>query len=430
MAKHKKRGRCSTGAAWTGFDHAIRSMKKQKKKEEEEDAPPSLSQRERRTMARTRDSKEKRDAQKLHLHITKTQREIDKLRERLENWDDVEEAKKGQREASNEPSIKNKKGRKGPETWKLRGAARPASEVYDFDTRYEDPHLKAHEEATAKAKRQRNVLAIYKGRLGDESSDDCPPQPHCRNLLALLMQLGMLQLEAKKYKAARAAFLECMELDGTEHPITSARARLMRLYLEANRPDSARRLWERLSNDTSAWIRYSAALVEYVSWKILGEEGSSQSSAEALLAQAIRSNVYCAFYIAFHDFFESVMEYTDEIEEADEGTLEEAIEYCNSEQWGAWIGTDGAVEWVLEVLLGATQGRQPGSEGGTLQPSDLEWKERLREIEQLCDREEGTRTGEEDEGVDVAMFAGMFRTAMEMVEDSGELVRVDLSESS
>ena len=351
MAKHKKRSSTTTTTAWTGFDHAIR--KKQKK---EEDAP--LSQRERRTIARTRDSKEKRDAQKLHLHITKTQREIDKLRERLQNWDDVEEAKKEQQQEEEEPSTK-KKGRKGPETWKLRGAARPASEVYDFDTRYEDPHLKAHEEATAKAKRQRNLLAIYKGRLGDDddSSEDCPPQPHCRNLLALLMQLGMLYLEAKKYKAARAAFLECMELDGTEHPITSARARLMRLYLEANRPDSARRLWERLPNDTSAWIRFSAALVEYVSWKVLDEEGSSQASAEALLAQAIRSNVYCAYYLGFHDVFESVMEYTDEIEEADEGTLEEAIEYCNSEQWGAWIGTDGAVDWVRGVLLRATQGQ-------------------------------------------------------------------------
>jgi hypothetical protein len=69
---------------------------------------------------------------------------------RLNAWDEVdeqqsykrqceEEKRKRNLENGNEPPQK-KRGRLGPETWKLRGAARPAYEVYgeeflDFTTR-------------------------------------------------------------------------------------------------------------------------------------------------------------------------------------------------------------------------------------------------------------------------------------------------------
>ena len=98
--------------------------------------------------------------------------------------------------------------------------------------------------------------------------------------------------------------------------------------MEANRPESARRLWERLSpNDPSVWIRYSAALIEFVSWSVLKEESSNRDTAERLLASAIKTNIYCAFYLAFFDTFDEVMDYTDEIEDAtDDSPLEQAIE--------------------------------------------------------------------------------------------------------
>merc|ERR1712161_41015 len=122
---------------------------------------------------------------------------------------------------------------------------------------------------------------------------------------------------------------------------------------EANRPDSARRLWENLSpTDPAVWIRYSAVLIEFVSFKILREEGSSESKCEFHLAAAIKSNIFCAYYIAFFDSFNKVMEYTEDIENADESSpLEEAIEYCNSEQMGAWLGTNGATDWVRNFLV-------------------------------------------------------------------------------
>ena len=424
-AATKKRRREET---WTATDHSIRKAKQQSKSHGEE-----VTYRERRTAVLARGSRDQTDSQKLRLHTVKTEREIDKLRKRLCAWDDVEEAEKEKKRSQEEeerqkekeePVTKKKKGRKGPESWKLRGAARPASEVYDFDTRYVDVHAKAHEEAKEKAKRSRNILVLYKGRMGEESG---PPQPQSRNFLALLMQLGHLCLSAKKYKAARAAFIECMDLDGTEQPITSARCQLMRLYLEANRPDSARRLWERLPNDTSAWIRYSAALVEYVSWALLKEKDSTRNSAELLLAKAVQANVFCAYYLAYSDTFENVMEYTEDIENADEQTLEEAIEYCSSEQHGAWLGTEGAIEWLRKVILRAL--RDQPIANGALTSSDLEWQDRLKELEDEYDNEQRTdeadkSQSDDEEEPDVKMFAGMFRTGMEMLQDAGEFNKV------
>jgi hypothetical protein len=211
--------------------------------------------------------------------------------------------------------------------------------------------------------------------------------------------------------------------------------------MEANRPESARRLWERLPpNDPSVWIRYSAALIEFVSWKILEEDGSTCYTAELLLARAIKANIFCAYYLAFFDVFSQVMEYTEDIEDADESSpLEEAIEYCNSEQLGAWKGTDGALDWMKNVLLRSLKGDSVGGDE-KLTVSDLDWRSRLvtnTESHLTVDRETSHETRKEDSGdesnndsnensdddesvVDMAMYSTMFETAMEMVEASGE----------
>jgi tetratricopeptide (TPR) repeat protein len=435
-----KRAR-SGGEGWSSDHHALRKAKQQRKVDDED----KQLQRERRSALLTRDSKEKHEEGKLRLHITRTQRQLEKLKQRLETWDDVEEARlvqqaqeeeeRKQKEAAEGP--KKKRGRLGPETWKLKGAARPAWQVYDFDTRYVDPHQKAHDEAARKVARSRNILATCQGRFG---RDDDPnvPQPHCREYLSLLMQLGLLSMQSNQLKTARKAFLECIDLDGIDQPVTPARCHLMRLYLEANRPESARRLWERLSpTDPSVWIRYSAALIEYVSWKILEEEGSTQQTAEALLASAIKSNIFCAYYLAFFDLFRGVMEHTDEIEDADESSpLEEAIEYCNSEQLGAWKGTEGAMEWIQQVMKNVLNGGSIRKNDDELTAMDLDWRGPLAKVQEIhsqnaddkkdvhaADKDDDgeDREDEEESAADVAMFATMFETAMEMLEDSGRL---------
>jgi hypothetical protein len=370
----------------------------------------------------------------------------------LESWDDVEEQRikrlkqeeeeRKRREEEEEREggpRKKKKGRLGPETWKLKGAARPAWMVYDFDTRYVDPHIQAHEEHKTKVARSRNIMELCRGRFGNENDKDVP-QPECREYLSLLMQLGNLSMQSQQLKTARKAFLECMDLDSLDTPITPARCHLMRLYVDANRPESARRLWERLPpNDPAVWVRYSAALIEYVSWRILEEDGSTQESAELLLARAIKSNVFCACYLAFFDVFSDVMEHTEEIEDADESSpLEEAIEYCNSEQLGAWKGTEGALDWIRSAIIRLLNGQciKVGKQE-TISAADIDWRARLSNVREaipdspdLFDQEEremksnddsdgGSSDDNADESsVDIGMFATMFETAMEMVEAS------------
>ena len=413
-----------------------------------------------RSMLLAHDSYEKKQESKLKLHITKGKREIEALRRRLKAWDEVAEqaAYRKQLEMeekkrlelatsaeSNGPKPKKRNKRLGPETWKLRGAARPAYEVYDFDTRYVDPHLKAHEEAKAKAKRVINVFHYCKGHFGkpfeDDNDDDDTPRKKvsqllvdtCRKFLSISMQVALLNLDGKKYKSAREHLLEIIELEGTSslHPITNARCRLMRMYIEANRPDSARRLWEKLpENYSSVWIRYSAALLEFVSWKVLGEEGSTEETATTLLTKAIRSNVFCAYYIAFYGTFEKVMEYTEDVEDALDGSLEQAIEYFSSEQMGSWVGTEGAIEWIRTTIVDALShnGEEDTKE---LNSHDLEWEQKLSDTEK--DHENFVADDEEDEPIedkndetvepDVLMFAGMFRVGMDMLSDSGDFLK-------
>ena len=494
MGRSRAKGKPSTGGGgggggWGAAEHEGREahnvaalekrLAKRRKKKRRLDTDEDGNLNTYKRTALSHDTADKIDAGKLRLHITKTKRAVEMERDRLRSWDDVEEKKRAAEEErkrredaertaaekANGGSLKKKrKGRAGPETWKLRGAARPAWEVYDFDTRYVDPHMKEHEEAMAKASRVRNLLSLYRGRFGEMKGDDdgesdaegtsenpkkttdYPPQPYCRNFLALLMQLGHLCVEAKKFKMAREAFLEVMELEGTGEDsavVTTARSRLMRMYLEANRPDSARRLWERLPHDNSAWIRYSAALIEFVSWQLLEEEGSSRNSAEDLLCMAIAASPFCAFSIAFHATFERVMEYGDELEDEEPGSLQESIEYTHSEQMGSWLGTEGAVEWMQGVVLRLLNGGRSAIKSDAADEArtqlqswevllgrieeDFEASEKEEEEEEEADDDSNEANDSEDynpEEPDMLMYTGMFRTAMDMLTDAGELLRV------
>jgi hypothetical protein len=474
MGKKKSKGGSKSTGNWTGDVHRSRLSKKidkqnmmdAKRAEKEMDDPSSSTEQPKakrqkvsgyhRSMILSHDSLEKREEKKVLLHITKAKRHIEKLRARLEAWDEVQEIanikaieeeereRRRKEEETNAPGPK-KRAFRGfrPETWKLRGAARPAYEVYDFDTRYVCPHMKAREEEIAKAKRSVNAFFICKGKFGQAYNDENRPKgctelldKTCREFLSISMQYALLNLEAKKFKSAREALLEIIELEGylTLTPITNARCRLMRMYLNANRPDSARRLWEKLpSNYTSVWIRYSSALLEFVSWKLLEEEGSTQETAEELLAHAIRANMFCAYYIGFHETFEQVMEYTDDVEDAEDGTLEQAIEYCNSEQMGSWVGTEGAIEWVQSVIVRVLNSEIVSG----LSSSDLAWEDKLNEMEKLLEHQTNERDAvepddetlfknesdddcveDDDETVDLGMFVGMYRTSMEMLQDA------------
>ena len=352
-----------------------------------------------------------------------------------------------------------KKPRPGPETWKLRGAARPAWEVYDFDTRYVDPHIKAMEQHKERLKRSVNVFRLCRGRFAmdgmesnninqsaetDTTNNDNnlfpTPQPHCRTYLSLLTQLGSLHLSRKNYSSARSSFLQVIELEG-HHPksITNARNQLMNMYLSTNRPSSARKLWNLLPLDSSAWIRYSAALIEYVSWNLLKEDGSTQQSAEKALADAIRGNVYVVYLLGWKEMFDRAMEYTADVVEwgdGDSGSVMEAVEYygCGvmaeeevERGMGVWLGTEGSLDWVRSFVLRVLNGNSGDDEYSDLQSILSGWETKLAEEEETYEKDGKTRTSSdeddgdaEDEEPDLLMYSGMFRTAMDWLQDAGE----------
>lgn len=478
MAKTKRSKRIGSDN-WGRDKHDARLNQKLQKQNEggnnqeqkdDDEVPPTTSQKISkkakggydRSIHLSHDNCEKKQQTRLRLHISKVKRKIQILRERLEAWDELEELRKSneeklkQRKEEEEHmdgnTRKKKRGRLGPETWELRGAARPAYLVYDFDTRYIDPHLKAHEDAREKAKRIVNAFHVCKGNFGQVTTDLGGNEGEsegnfatselllqtCRSFLSHSMQLALLNLEAKKFKCARLSLMEVVELEGKAAltPFTNARCRLMRLCIEANRPDSARKLWERLpSNYSSVWIRFSAALMEYVSWNILNEQGSTKDTADGFLLEAVRGNVFCAYYIAFHETFDQVFEYTEDIEDADNGSLAQAIEYCNSEQMGSWVGTEGAVDWIRSAIVHALHTAPVnGIHESVLRRTDVEWASRLMKMEAEYENMEAERESvtkdsscndgaemDDDKAFDLLMFSGMFRTGMDMLSDTGAL---------
>lgn len=453
MKATKRNSTVNTG--WSGADHLERDASRDHK---------LTSEQHRRRDLLSHDTRDKRDAMKLKLHLTKSQRAVDEMKKRLQVWD-AQEEKKQEKERQRlalleaDPEPPKKRGRLGPETWKLKGPARPAWEVYDFDVRYVDPHIEAHKQAKEKATRCINLLVVHRGRFGHDAPDAA------REYLGLLMQLGHISVEAKKYKTAREAWLECIELEGDD-PITTARESLMRMYLDLKRYDAAYRLGERLADDPSVWIRYSYAVVAL-------QQKKPAADVEHCMVRAIQANPFCAYYLAFYDTFNGVMEYTEDLAESEDepqSSLEEAIEYCSSETAPMWLDSKANLT-LRNILVRAAQGNH-----NELKPSDLEWSTRLTKIEEECDRiaaeaalkdlreedgedeeeddaeaeadeaneersdskedaQEGKRRGrrkrEEDEDeseeeeeeieVDVRMYAGMFRTAMEMLQESGQL---------
>lgn len=471
----RKRGRSSNNdVAWTGADHAIRReqslhRRQRQQQQHDEDEPArnerdiKLARREQRRAVLSHDTKEKRNGLKIQLHITKTQREIDQLRNRLKAWDDKdEENTRKEREAKaaaaelaeadqDHLGPNKKRGRLGPESWKLKGAAKPAHLVYDFDTRYVDPHAEAHKTAAEKAKRCQNILVLYKGRLGEISQEgnasvSLALRSAARQFLGLLMQLGYLCQEAKQYKTARAAWLECMELEGNGQLVTTARESLMRMYLSLERHEAAYRLGERLlmpdnksdkaitnvASSSSVWLQYSFALMSL---------RLKKKNADEQVCRAIQINPFCAYYLAFYDTFSSVMEYTHDLEEAEdepESSLEEAIEYCccSSNQPKSWSMVPGALEILRETLRKAIKGdhRSLTREDVACEPRlakiEEEFKARVANAALDADDADAQEEGGEEEnneedshnqGPDVLMYAGMFRTAIEMLKEAGKI---------
>mmetsp|Transcript_22273 Transcript_22273/g.42413 ORF Transcript_22273/g.42413 Transcript_22273/m.42413 type:complete len:223 (-) Transcript_22273:47-715(-) len=146
---------------------------------------------------------------------------------------------------------------------------------------------------------------------------------------------------------AVAAYEECMKLDTQDKSIF--RRPLVSSYLEVGLAEKARALMEQFSTDTSTVFRYSNALIEFISWKLLGEPGASEELAAKSLRLAFAANQYVAVVLTCAEVFLEVITGAKEIRNARQGTVEDAFEYCAWDH-ALWLETDGAREWLAEQL--------------------------------------------------------------------------------
>lgn len=65
---------------------------------------------------------------------------------------------------------------------------------------------------------------------------------------------------------------------------------------------------DRFPEDNGCDMAWSLVAIEFVSWSVLGEAGSSQELAETALEKAYEANPFLAWYIAYRDIFEEVRE--------------------------------------------------------------------------------------------------------------------------
>ena len=216
----------------------------------------------------------------------------------------------------------------------------------------------------------------------------------------------------------------------------------MRLYLQLHRYEAAYQLGQRFAQDNSVWIRYHAALaashlVEQRKKKKKVDDDDQQIDEDeslqltTIVAQAVKSNIFCAYYLAHYDTFANVMECTEDLEDADhepQSSLEEAIEYCNDNDSSAallWRQNPRALATLRSVLHhgGGCDGSPP-----LLSTADLDWDARLTKIEdEFRQRQQSSEEDESGDGggaallVDLGMYTRQFRTAMEMLGDAGDL---------
>lgn len=140
----------------------------------------------------------------------------------------------------------------------------------------------------------------------------------------------------------------CMSLDTTDS--MRSREGLACVLVDESRGAEARELIERFEGaQDSAVLAYCQVIIEYVSWEVLEEPGSSEEVVRAAFHKAFALNPFIAVFISAHETFFQVVEFVDEIAEPASGSIEEAFAYC-SQNIGVWLDTVGADAWVAKEL--------------------------------------------------------------------------------
>ncbi|RLN86414.1 hypothetical protein BBJ28_00023985, partial [Nothophytophthora sp. Chile5] len=235
------------------------------------------------------------------------------------------------------PKPPARKGPTPPEEWKLKGAARPAALVARIAAGELD-------ECGNEFPKPIETFDLYEqtlkeGRLA-EREETKEYLSVMKQLAAACCNAGMPDRGIKNYEL-------CMSLD-TKDSLGSHEG-LACVLVDEGRGAEARALIDKHGSEESAVLAYCRVIIEYVSWEVLEEEGSSEEVVQEAFRKAFRLNPFMAVVIACHETFFQVIEYVEEIKSPKPGSIEEAFVY-GSQNIGVWVDTVGAFEWIAKEL--------------------------------------------------------------------------------
>lgn len=288
---------------------------------------------------------------------------------------------------------KKKKGRLGYETWKLRGAARPADTLIDTFEDYNDPHA--------------GTVDMFTLHMGSFSS-----HPQTKVYLDLLTQLAVACGEAGFTRKEAETYERVLQIDAEDKD--NCRHLYVMSLLDRGEAGKARALIERFSaTDTGTVMTYSMVLVEVVSWMALEEAGASEALATSAIERAYLANPYALVCLSYASIFEDVVEYADEINPAKcvPGSVQEAIWYCcRQEVKSPWSELEGGEEWLRSIL----------KEKFGMPPAPAIVPRNGSEQADESDMGGINISMDEKNGLDSGMFVEMYNTAVEMTEQEEE----------
>ncbi|KAG7376829.1 hypothetical protein PHYPSEUDO_012674 [Phytophthora pseudosyringae] len=272
-------------------------------------------------------NKDKRQQTRRRMRVVQLQRSVDRKLKELHAF------------PKNPPPPKApaRKGPKPPSEWKLTGAARPAAML----ARIEAGEL---DQCGNEIPKPVETFDLYEKMLEEGKFAE---NEDTQEFISLLKQLAAACCEAGMPDRGIKNYELCMSLDKTDS--FHSREGLACVLVDEGRGAEARALIEEHRDDDSAVLAYCQVVIEYVSWEVLEEEGSSEEVVQKAFRKAFALNPFVAVVIACHETFFQVMEYVDEIKNPKRGSIEEAFVYV-SQNIGVWVDTVGAYQWVEKEL--------------------------------------------------------------------------------
>ncbi|KAG2787485.1 hypothetical protein JG687_00006949 [Phytophthora cactorum] len=271
--------------------------------------------------------KDKKQQNRRRMRVVQLQRSVDRKLQELRAFP----------KNAPPPKAPARKGPKPPSEWKLKGAARPAALLAKIAAGELD-------ECGNEFPKPVETFDLYEKMLKEGKMAE---HKDTKEYISLLKQLAGACCEAGMPDRGIKNYELCMSLDKTDS--FHSREGLACALVDEGRGAEARALIEEHKDENSAVLAYCQVIIEYVSWEVLEEEGSSEEVVQKAFRKAFALNPFMAVVIAYHETFFQVMEYVDEIKDPKRGSIEEAFVYV-SQNISVWMDTVGAYQWIEKEL--------------------------------------------------------------------------------